>query len=79
MFKKLLDNSFELCLSFGCQIMFCIREAMLVMDSITILFVQVVCEGSHDKLCHLHQKGCWFVFKVVIPACIFNLMICTLC
>lgn len=40
------------------------------MDGITVLFVHMVCQGSHDELCHLHQKGCWFILEVVIPACI---------
>lgn len=49
------------------------------MDSITVLFVYMVCQGGHDELRHLHQKGRWFVFEVVIPACIFNVLVCTLC
>lgn len=42
---------------------------MLVVNGITVLFVHIICEGSHDELCHLHQQGCWLVFEVVIPAC----------
>ena len=47
---------------------------MLVMDGIIVLLVymivHMVCQGCHDKLCHLHQKGCWFFLEVVIPALI---------
>ena len=43
---------------------------MLVNAGITVLLVHMICQGSHDELCHLHQKGCWFILKVVIPASI---------